>query len=162
MDRDDIDVLKQELEDLGATHVVTYDELEDKKAIKAKVNEWTGGQVFLCCIFSNICCILTGFCEKKGIRLGLNCVGGEPTRAMAGLLGHNAHLVTYGGMAKRHLCLPASFLIFKNLISSGFWLSQWYKTNAEGQVKLVEELARTMASGKVSVSQYLLKRGLHV
>jgi trans-2-enoyl-CoA reductase len=38
-------VLRQELEDLGATHVVTYDELDDKKAIKAKVKEWTDGQV---------------------------------------------------------------------------------------------------------------------
>jgi len=35
-----------ELEDLGATHVVTYDELQDKKAIKARVKQWTNGQVF--------------------------------------------------------------------------------------------------------------------
>jgi mitochondrial enoyl-[acyl-carrier protein] reductase / trans-2-enoyl-CoA reductase len=45
MGRDDMDTLRQELEDLGATHVVTYDELEDKKAVKAKVKEWTNGQV---------------------------------------------------------------------------------------------------------------------
>ena len=38
--------LKKELEDLGATHVITYDELQDRKAIKAKVKEWTNGQVF--------------------------------------------------------------------------------------------------------------------
>jgi len=43
--RDDIDALRRELQDLGATHVVTYDELDDKKAIKAKVKEWTSGQV---------------------------------------------------------------------------------------------------------------------
>jgi mitochondrial enoyl-[acyl-carrier protein] reductase / trans-2-enoyl-CoA reductase len=47
MGRDDIDALRQELEDLGATHVVTYDELKDSKAIKAKVEEWTSGQVLL-------------------------------------------------------------------------------------------------------------------
>jgi hypothetical protein len=82
--------------------------------------------------------------------------------AMAGLLGNDAHLVTYGAMAKRPLCLPASSLIFKNITSSGFWLSRWYRNNAEGQVKLVEKLARTMASGMVSVSQHLLIRGLHV
>jgi mitochondrial enoyl-[acyl-carrier protein] reductase / trans-2-enoyl-CoA reductase len=40
-----MDALRQELEDLGATHVVTYDELKDRKAIKAKVKEWTSGQV---------------------------------------------------------------------------------------------------------------------
>jgi mitochondrial enoyl-[acyl-carrier protein] reductase / trans-2-enoyl-CoA reductase len=43
--RDDIDVLKQELQSLGATHVLTYDELDNKKSIKAKVKEWTNGQV---------------------------------------------------------------------------------------------------------------------
>jgi hypothetical protein len=43
--RDDINALRQELQELGATHVLTYDELDDKKAIKAKVKEWTGGQV---------------------------------------------------------------------------------------------------------------------
>jgi len=43
--RDDIDVLKQELQDFGATHVLTYDELANKKSIKAKVKEWTNGQV---------------------------------------------------------------------------------------------------------------------
>jgi len=125
--RDNINALKQELEDLGATHVVTYDELDNKKAIKAKVNEWTGGQ---------------------DIRLGLNCVGGELTMSMAGLLGSDAHLVTYGAMAKRPVPIPASFYIFKNLTSHGFWLTQWLKDNDERRIKLVEELAHTMASGK--------------
>ena len=43
--RDDIDVLKQELQSLGATHVLRYDELDNKKSIKDKVKEWTNGQV---------------------------------------------------------------------------------------------------------------------
>jgi len=68
--------------------------------------------------------------------------------AMAGLLGSDAHLVTYGAMAKRPLSLPASLFIFKNLTSHGFWLTRWYKDNIEGQTRLVEELARTMAFGK--------------
>jgi hypothetical protein len=88
-------------------------------------------------------------CEKD-IRLGLNCVGGESTMAMAGLLGSDAHLVTYGAMAKRPVPIPASFHIFKNLTSHGFWLSRWYKENGQQQIKLVDELAQIMASGKVS------------
>ena len=40
-----MDALRRELQDLGATHVVTYDQLDDRKAIKAKVKEWTDGQV---------------------------------------------------------------------------------------------------------------------
>ncbi|KAH9967355.1 NAD(P)-binding protein [Russula dissimulans] len=128
--RNDMNALRQELEDLGATHVVTYDELDDRKAIKAKI------------------CVLTPRAAKKDIRLGLNCVGGESTMAMAGLLGSDAHLVTYGAMAKRPVPIPASFYIFKNLTSHGFWLSRWLKDNDERRIKLVEELARTMASGK--------------
>jgi len=68
--------------------------------------------------------------------------------AMAALLGSDAHLVTYGAMAKRPVSIPAPFYIFKNLTSHGFWLTQWYKDNGEQQTNLVEELARTMASGK--------------
>ncbi len=77
---------------------------------------------------------------------------------MAGLLGSDAHLVTYGAMAKRPVPIPASFHIFKNLTSHGFWLSRWYKNNSERQIKLVEELARIMASGKVSSRVPLHKR----
>jgi trans-2-enoyl-CoA reductase len=69
--------------------------------------------------------------------------------AMAGLLGSDAHLVTYGAMAKRPVPIPASFHIFKNLTSHGFWLSRWYKDNGERRINLVDELARIMASGKV-------------
>ena len=87
---------------------------------------------------------------KKDIRLGLNCVGGESTTAMAGLLGNDAHLVTYGAMTKRPVPIPASLHIFKNLTSHGFWLSRWYKENGQQQIKLVDELTRIMASGKVS------------
>jgi hypothetical protein len=38
--------LRKELEYLRATHVITCDELQDRKTIKAKVKEWTNGQVF--------------------------------------------------------------------------------------------------------------------
>ena len=79
---------------------------------------------------------------------------------MAGLLGSNAHLVTYGAMAKRPVSIPASFHIFKNLTSHGFWLSRWYKENGELQNKLVEELTRIMASGKVS-SRVRLRKDFH-
>ncbi|KAI0060290.1 hypothetical protein BV25DRAFT_1956180 [Artomyces pyxidatus] len=41
--RPDIDVLKQELKSTGATHVLTYDELDDKKSLKAKLRAWSGG-----------------------------------------------------------------------------------------------------------------------
>jgi len=42
--RDDVELLKQHLELLGATYVVTYDELSDK-SLRTKVKTWTGGKV---------------------------------------------------------------------------------------------------------------------
>ncbi|KAI0272639.1 hypothetical protein BC834DRAFT_857625 [Gloeopeniophorella convolvens] len=127
-DRDDIDALKQELKDLGATHVLTYEELKDKKAIRAKVKEWTNGQ---------------------DLRLGLNCVGGDSTTSMAGLLGSSAHLVTYGAMAKRPLTFPSSLFIFKNLTTHGFWLSRWFQENSGQQAQIFGDLAKAMASGQL-------------
>jgi hypothetical protein len=66
--RDDIGALRQELQDLGATHVLTYDELGDKKAIKAKVKEWTGGQVHTPSKNHQIFCVLT-LCAKRTFAL---------------------------------------------------------------------------------------------
>jgi len=43
-DRPDITQLKEKLHALGATHVLTYDELADK-SIKGKIKEWTAGKV---------------------------------------------------------------------------------------------------------------------
>ncbi|KAI0313272.1 hypothetical protein OF83DRAFT_1142143 [Amylostereum chailletii] len=127
--RDDITSLTQELEALGGTHVVTYDELAEK-SIKSRVQEWTGG---------------------KAIRLGLNCVSGEPTTHMARLLGQDAHLVSYGAMSKQPLSLPTSLYIFKNLKSHGFWQSRWYDRHSrKDRERLVEELVRMMSEGQLA------------
>lgn len=47
-DRPDIDVLKNKLQGLGATHVLTYDELVDK-SVREQIKAWTGGKVRCVC-----------------------------------------------------------------------------------------------------------------
>ncbi|KAG8767543.1 mitochondrial 2-enoyl thioester reductase [Ceratobasidium sp. 428] len=101
--RPNLEELKQHLISLGATHVITDEQLADK-ATRSKVKEWTQG---------------------KDIKLGLNCVGGKMTTILAGYLGHNAALVSYGAMSKSPLSLPTSLFIFKNLVSYGYWQSRW-------------------------------------
>ncbi|TFK17323.1 trans-2-enoyl-CoA reductase [Coprinopsis marcescibilis] len=131
--RDNIDQLKEQLTQLGATHVLTYDELADKST-RDKIKVWTGG---------------------KPIRLGLNCVGGKETTSMARFLGQDAHLVSYGAMSKQPLSLPTSLFIFKNLTAHGFWQSQWYKTkSAEDRDKLMEVLVGYISSGKLSTPDH--------
>ncbi|KAG9016702.1 mitochondrial 2-enoyl thioester reductase [Tulasnella sp. 427] len=64
--RTNINELLIRLHALGATRVLTYDELADK-AMKKEIKGWTNG---------------------KPINLGLNCVGGRDTTTMVGYLGY--------------------------------------------------------------------------
>lgn len=130
--RENLDELKQTLTKLGATHVLTYDELADK-AVREKIKGWTKG---------------------KEIRLGLNCVGGKETTMMARLLGKDAHLVSYGAMSKQPLSLPTSLFIFKNLTAHGFWQSQWYKTrSAEERDELMKTIVQLIAEKKLDTPE---------
>jgi NADPH:quinone reductase-like Zn-dependent oxidoreductase len=77
-------------------------------------------------------------------------VGGKETTTMAKLLGHGAHLVSYGGMAKQPLSLPVSLFIFKNLTCRGFWQSHWYKQKTPAErVELMQILVNLMKEDKV-------------
>ncbi|KAG6370370.1 hypothetical protein JVT61DRAFT_12184 [Boletus reticuloceps] len=125
--RDNVESLKSHLKALGATHVATYDELSDR-AFKATFASWTQG---------------------KDVQLGLNCVGGKTTTLMAGLLGENAHLVSYGAMSKDPLSLPTSLFIFKNLTCHGFWQTRWYdQKTLDERLQMMQTLTGLIRGGK--------------
>ncbi|EKM50354.1 uncharacterized protein PHACADRAFT_263603 [Phanerochaete carnosa HHB-10118-sp] len=118
--RKDLDSQKQQLKSLGATEVLTYDDLDDK-SLRERVKEMTGG---------------------KPIRLLLNCVSGPPTTQMLKFLGPDAHLVSYGAMSKQPLSLPTSAFIFKDLACHGFWQSRWYTQHSRPEREaLMQRLA---------------------
>ena len=112
--------LKKELEELGATQVVTEQETLERD-FKDKIKEWTNG-------------------GRESLKLALNCVGGKPTLSLAKVLEDGGCVVTYGAMAKQPLTIPASLLIFKNLNFAGFWVSKWGDRNPEEKEKVVNEL----------------------
>ncbi|KAL0953383.1 hypothetical protein HGRIS_004622 [Hohenbuehelia grisea] len=131
--RENLSTLTDYLHSLGATKVLTYDELADK-SLRGQVKEWTSG---------------------KGIRLGLNCVGGKDTTLMAQLLGQDAHLVSYGAMSKQPLSLPTSLFIFKNLTAHGFWQSQWYaQKGRKEQEKLMKTLVHFMSQDGLKAPEH--------
>jgi len=133
--RDDMAPLVEHLESLCATKVLTYDDLNDK-SLRGKIKEWTQG---------------------KDIRLALNCVGGEPTTAMAKLLGQDAHLVSYGSMSKKPISLPTSLHIFKNLTSHGFWQTNWSKTHSRAEKEeLIARLAEMMKEEKIKAPEHTI------
>ncbi|CAE6528547.1 unnamed protein product [Rhizoctonia solani] len=132
-DRPNLNELKHYLISLGATHVITEQELTDN-SMRAKVKEWTQG---------------------KGIKLGLNCVGGKPTATLAKHLGHDAALVSYGAMSKEPLSLPTSLFIFKNLTSYGYWQSRWYETHTpEERQSMLQEITDLMLADKASIPTF--------
>jgi len=66
---------------------------------------------------------------------------------MAGLLGENAHIVSYGAMSKAPLSFPTGLFIFKNLTAHGFWQSKWYeKSTTEQRQQLLEKLVAMVAN----------------
>ncbi|GAA5829654.1 hypothetical protein JCM3766R1_001251 [Sporobolomyces carnicolor] len=133
-DRPDIDGLKRELSQLGADHVLTYDEFLSRDFnARQKIKEWIG----------------TGKEDGGDLLLGLNCVGGKETTEMAKLLGVGGQLVTYGGMAKTALAIPPSLFIFKKLTSTGFWLSNWTQTHPVERLSMMNYLADLVSQGKL-------------
>lgn len=120
--------LKKDLEDLGATKVVTHKEME-QEGFKDQVKDWTKG-------------------GRSPLKLALNCVGGDAAMAMAKSLSFGACMVTYGAMAKLPMRVGASMLVFKDLRLSGFWVSKWSNAHSDEKKRTVDELLEIMRRGE--------------
>ena len=112
--------LREELLALGATHVVSEEEVL-ARSFADQVATWTDG-------------------GREKVRLALNCVGGKPATALAKILSPGAHMVTYGAMSKQPMLIPAGLLIFKDLVFDGFWVSKWSDKHPEEKERTVREL----------------------
>ncbi|KAL5335672.1 hypothetical protein BJX70DRAFT_309817 [Aspergillus crustosus] len=125
---EETEALKQELKDLGATAVITEDELlsgEFKNTVKQLTRE-----------------------GKEPIRLALNCVGGKNATALAKVLAPGSHMVTYGAMSKQPVALPSGLLIFKNLVFDGFWVSKWGDQNPQLKENTIKDILHLTRAGK--------------
>lgn len=60
------------------------------------------------------------------IKLALNCTGGAMGEGIARALSDGGVMVTYGGMAKEPVPIPADKLGGKNVSFKGFWMTDWY------------------------------------
>ncbi|TPX67739.1 hypothetical protein SpCBS45565_g03641 [Spizellomyces sp. 'palustris'] len=124
--RPNFDEIAENLQDIGADMVISEEDAR-KPEIAAKVKNL-----------------------GPSSRLALNCVGGKSATNIARLLGHDGHLVTYGGMSKEPLILPTSLFIFKNLTSQGFWMTRWYETHSKAErAAMLDELFQLAQAGKL-------------
>ncbi|KAL8637228.1 MAG: hypothetical protein Q9228_005479 [Teloschistes exilis] len=123
------DALRREMLELGATVVVSDQELLERDFAK-RVQDWTKG-------------------EKQLPKLALNCVGGDNAMAMAKTLAEGGTMVSYGAMGKLPLRVGASMLIFKDLRFLGFWVSRWGDRMPEEKKETIDELLGMIREGKL-------------
>jgi trans-2-enoyl-CoA reductase len=127
-DKEEEQKLRQELLDIGATKVITEEELQSRD-IRDQIKEWTNG-------------------GREEVKVGLNCVGGKPATALAKFLSPGATMVTYGAMSKQPVILPASLLIFKEISFNGFWVSKWSDKHPDQKKQTVDDVLRLTREGK--------------
>ncbi|ODQ64900.1 enoyl-reductase 1 mitochondrial precursor [Nadsonia fulvescens var. elongata DSM 6958] len=122
--RPNIDELKQELKDLGATIVITEEELADRKFQKdvlfSQVKQTTGS---------------TG-----QVKIALNCIGGKSATNIARVLSEGGNIITYGAMSKQPFSLPTGLFIFKDIHAHGYWLSRFGNKKPDEKKKIIEEI----------------------
>jgi trans-2-enoyl-CoA reductase len=119
-DRPDLQKLIDELKAKGATQVIT-EEQNNSREFGATIKDWqkqSGGQ----------------------IKLALNCVGGKNSTGIARKLATNGLMLTYGGMSMQPVMMPTSLHIFKNITSSGFWVTELLKNNPELKTKTLNQI----------------------
>lgn len=122
-DRPNIDELKQTLKSIGATEVLTEEEIRVTTLFKS-------GQL-------------------PAPKLGLNCVGGRSATNILRYLVEKGQFVTYGAMSREPLNIPTGALIFKDIAFRGYWMSSWKNSHSKEEYEqMCDELFQLMADGK--------------
>lgn len=121
--RPDIDNLKDFLIELGATEVLTEEELRTTTIFKS------------------------GALPKP--QLAFNCVGGKSSTELLRHLDDKGVMVTYGAMSREPVTAPNAALIFKDISFKGFWMSRWNRENLHNPARkeMLDELIRIMLNG---------------
>ncbi|XP_044252584.1 enoyl-[acyl-carrier-protein] reductase, mitochondrial [Tribolium madens] len=124
-DRAGIDELRCFLQNLGANHVLTEEELRKTEIFKSR--------------------------QLEKPKLALNCVGGQNALEVMRHLEKGGTMVTYGGMSREPVTVPTSALIFKDLRIRGFWMTDWTKQNADSvdRFEMFEELISMMTTNEL-------------
>ena len=86
------------------------------------------------------------------VKLALNAVGGESALRLANALSREGVHVTYGAMGRQPMRIPNGLLIFKNLVWTGFWITNWYKHATEEETReMFDSIFPLLANGALNV-----------
>ncbi|EDW74553.2 uncharacterized protein Dwil_GK21344 [Drosophila willistoni] len=122
--RPEIEELKQMLQCLGATAILTEEEIRTSDIFK------------------------TG--KLKRPKLAFNCVGGKSATEVSRHLDNSGVMVTYGGMSREPVTVATGPLIFKDIAFRGFWMTRWSKENYDTpeRKQMFKDLCDLMEQGK--------------
>lgn len=88
---------------------------------------------------------------KATPRLAANAVGGDSALRLLDLVAAQGTLVTYGAMSRRSLKVPNKYLIFKDLILRGLWVSPWYEKASHAEIQdVLRPLAAMLLDGTLT------------
>ncbi|KAK2147026.1 hypothetical protein LSH36_573g04012 [Paralvinella palmiformis] len=82
-------------------------------------------------------------------KLALNCVGGRSAAELLKYLQKGGIMVTYGGMSKHPLMVPAGPLIFADVTLRGFWMTQWNIDHNEAERRQMWDTLCSMVRHKM-------------
>lgn len=86
------------------------------------------------------------------IRAAVDSIGGEASAELAGLLGENGTLVSFGSMGGAPMQIPSGDVIFKQLTVKGFWGAKvGAAMPAPKRAALIGELLALVAAGRLTL-----------
>jgi len=86
------------------------------------------------------------------LTLAANAVSGESSIRLMDLLSPSGTLVTYGAMSRTALKVPNGFLIFKDLILRGLWVTHWLEHASSSELyEALEPITEMMLAGELQL-----------
>lgn len=126
--RPDFDEIKEYLISLGADCVVTEEDVRSEAMEE---------------IFKTI--------PKP--KLALDCVGGQSSTSLMSQLSNKGTLVIYGAMSKQPVTLTIGDVVFKDIRTRGYWMSQWTKNNtySSERVAMFKDISTMIKNGTLKL-----------
>ncbi|KAI1704230.1 zinc-binding dehydrogenase domain-containing protein [Ditylenchus destructor] len=111
--------------------------------VKEELKDWGADEVYTEEEFSKLASNL------KGVKLAIDCVGGEKTMLLLPALEKEGTLVIYGEMSSQPAQIDQRSLIFKDLHVRGFWLAKYYGENPNDRSQMFAEIGKLLSEGKL-------------
>lgn len=130
-DRPDLKELVTFLKDMGATEVLTEEQIRTTTLFKSN--------------------------QLARPKLALNCVGGKSSTELLRHLSDKGVMVTYGAMSREPVTAPNAALIFKDISFRGFWMHRWkFDHSRNERIELYHKMIEFILAGHLKAPAHKL------